>query len=332
MINNLILKRRLKIKKPELNIIDRKTPFWKPLLYLLPFLAIVFLFTILPFFMSLEQAFVSTDPNRHSVKIFGIRSFQIVITDPRFIIGFRNSLVYALISLPLTLLISISISAAISHIYSKLARGFWQTLFFLPYVTNGVAIAASFVYFFDSQIGIVNLFSGSDTRWLDSGFYDSWNPFFVILSNGVWSSLAFQIVLLTTAMLSVNKTLYKAASVDGAPRWKQFFKITLPTIKGTLNLIITLGIIGGIRVLPIAIFNNNTTAALSNGGSTIMLYIYSAIGESKYSIAGAATVYMFLIGISFTIILKNSIKLILIISTRTGERRVYNKIKNSKII
>ncbi|UVD81723.1 sugar ABC transporter permease [Mycoplasma iguanae] len=332
MLNNFLLKRKLKTKNLELSYLHKRIAFWKPLLFLLPSLAIIILFSIIPFIMAFQKSFLfETDSEIAQSETFGFEAFRYVLEDNTFLIGLRNSLLYGLLSLPITLVISILISSAIAHLYNKLARGFWQTVFFLPYVTNGVAIAASFVYFFDSQMGIVNELTGVKNLWLDSSDPWSMNPFIVILTNGVWSSLAFQVVLLTTAMLSVDKTLYKAASIDGASRLKQFFRITLPTIKGTLNLIITLGIIGGIRVFPIAIFQSDVAKAIQNGGATLMIYIYDQIGNSQYAIAGAATIFLFLIGVSFSFMMKSGIKLIINLSTRMGEKRVHNKVKNSKI-
>ncbi|MGY6172209.1 carbohydrate ABC transporter permease [Candidatus Mycoplasma pogonae] len=330
MIRNWLISFKTKNSNQDLNILSKKIPFWKPFLFLMPFLLVILIFTIIPFGLSLEKSFApGQDIESVGKDTWGIQAYQAVAEDENFQVSIRNSILYGLISLPITLLIALLISSAIAHVHRKFARGFWQTVFFLPYVTNSIAIATAFLYFFDSSIGIINSITGYETKWLNSGNYNTFNALTVTLAHGIWSHLPFQILLLVTAMLSVDKTLYKAASIDGASNFKQFIRITLPSIKRTLNLLITLAIIGGIKVFPLALFETKPEKAMQNGGATIMIYIYDAIKQGNYSIAGAATIIMFLIGILFSIVLKSAIALTLKFTKWWGEKRVYNKIKNS---
>ncbi|UWD34179.1 carbohydrate ABC transporter permease [Mesomycoplasma molare] len=331
-INTYFLSKKIKVKKHELGILEKKVSFWKPFLLLFPSLIIIILFTIIPFiYASIQSVTYLPDPNDATTVEYGIGSFKDVLSETAFQIGIRNSLIYAIASLPITLIIAILISSAIASLYRKWAKGFWQTVFFLPYVTSAIAISIAFAYIFDTEFGIINKIFNINTKWLDSGQSDSYLAIFVMLIYGVWKNLAFQILIITTAMLAVDKTLYKAASIDGASKVKQFFRITLPSITKTLNFLITIGIIGGIKVFPIAIFNNDLNAANTNGGSTIILYIYGAVKQGNYSLAGAATIILFILGIALSTFLKQTIKISLMIMNKLGEKHVLNTIKATKL-
>ncbi|WP_033160876.1 carbohydrate ABC transporter permease [[Mycoplasma] collis] len=326
-------KKSKKTKVNNLGILNKKVFFGIPFSLLLPSILIILLFTIFPFIYSIIKSFSYNDDlnDAFSVKV-GFEAYRIVANDPFFQIAVRNSLIYAILALPLSLICSVLISAVIANLYKKWAKGFWQTVFFLPYVTNAVAISLAFVYLFDHEVGIINSVFGLNTKWLASGESASYKPIIIILIYGIWKNLAFQILIITTAMLSVSKSIYKAATVDGASKLKQFFRITLPSINKTFNFLITIGILGGIKVFPLAIFENNISKAESNGGMTIMLYIYKAVKSGTYDLAGATTVILFSLGVAFSTVLKNSFKLIIYTSNKLGERNVLNKVKNSKFV
>ncbi|WGI36765.1 carbohydrate ABC transporter permease [Mesomycoplasma lagogenitalium] len=332
-IREYFIKKKLKDEKYELGILDKKTNYWKPMLLLIPSIFIVLLFTFFPLiYASITSFTYLPNPNNASIREAGWKNFELVLKDELFAVGVRNSLIYGFLALPITLTISIIISTAISTLYKKWARGFWQTIFFLPYITSAVAVSIAFAYMFDNGVGIVNRSLGINTKWLKSGVYDSYLPLVVLLINGVWKGLAFQILMITTAMLGVDKTLYKAASIDGASKTKQFFRITLPSITKTLNFLVTMGILGGIKVFPLALFNNNPTEAKVNGGMTIMLMIYDFIKQGASGLAGATTIYLFLLGVAMSVILKRGIKFVIIIINKIGEKNVLNTIKNTKLI
>ena len=137
-------------------------------------------------------------------------------------------------------------------------------------------------------------------------------------------------LIFTTAMLGVDKDRYKAASIDGAGPVKQFFKITLPSINRTLNFIITVGLIGAIKVLPLALFQMDPVLAQQYHGSTLMLYVFKAVQEGKYSIAGASAVILVIISISFSVIVKQSFNFVFWGIGKGGEVRVKRKIKASR--
>lgn len=331
-LNNIIYKHRVRKQWAELGVLDKSSPFWKPFLLLLPSILVIFLFTFLPFIYSLSKSVtVANNPNKASDVSFGFANFTDIWNDPNFVVAIRNSVIYSVVALPITLMISLIVASTLASLHRKYARGFWQTVFFLPYVTSGIAVSIAFAFIFDSsRSGFINSITGSETRWLESADRNSFKALFVILTSGVWRNLAFEILILTTAMVSVNPTLYKAASIDGASPLKQFFKITLPSVSRTINFLITIGIIAGIKVFPIGIFRNPGDA-FANGGNTLLLYIYSFVQSSQFGLAGAATLFLFIFGVALSVTVKQGLNLVVQIANKIGERNVYRKIKTSTI-
>ncbi|SYV90303.1 ABC-type polysaccharide transport system, permease component [Metamycoplasma alkalescens] len=130
-------------------------------------------------------------------------------------------------------------------------------------------------------------------------------------------------------MLSVNPDLYKSSAIDGASPSKQFFSITLPSIQRTLSFLFTIGIINGIKVFPLALYNNDSTLAIAENGSTLLIYIFQAVrfASNGYGRAMAASVFLFIIGILLSYVLKKSVSLIYQLKIKIGERNVINKLK-----
>lgn len=333
--------KKYRVKKigDNLSVLNQKTPFWKPFLLILPSFLTISLFTIIPFILLLVYAFTVKRLKADEI-LTPFKNFSNVFKDYGFTSGLRNSFVYALTALPLSLIISILISVAITQVVKKWARGFWQTVFFLPYVTSAIAVSITFYQIFKSDIteqGIINSLLKSAGRspipFLTDPNRGSWLAFIVILIRGVWGNLAFQILILTTAMLSVDKQLYKAASIDGANKTKQFFTITLPSINKTISFLITIGIINGIKVMPLALFNNDSTTAINNGGSSLMLYIYDALTKKgNYSLASAASIIFFIFGILTSLILRKTTTAVFKLGIKIGERNVIKKIETKKFV
>ena len=331
-------KYRINKEGTDLAILNKRTPYWKAFILLLPSLLTISLFTLIPFIIVLYNSFQVQSPTSHLVAdtVFSIDNYKSILTNPFFKVGVRNSIIYSIVALPISLFISVLISVAITMVVKKWARGFWQTVFFLPYVTSAVAVSLSFLYMFKSDGGIINgillkLGRKKPIQFLNSGLEDTWNAFWVILLRGIWGNLAFQILILTTAMLSVDKQLYKAGAIDGASKSKQFFAITLPSIKRTLSFLITMGLINGIKVFPLALFNNNPEDAINNGGSSIMLFVYRAVKAGKWYYSGAASVILFVIGVFVSFTLRKIVTLTFKLSVKLGENNVIRKIENSTL-
>lgn len=322
-----------KTKSLSGSIIERRTPSWKPLLMILPALFILGTFTIGPFIINIINSFKNQTTEELAFKNFAY-NFKFLFEDPVFAVSLRNSLLYAMLVIPFIMSISILISSLISSIYRKVARGIWQTIFFLPYVTNAVAVSLTFIQVF-SLYGMFNTAFDLKIAWLESGSQDSFRPLLVLIVKGVWSGLAFNILIFTTAMLSVNKNLYKSASIDGVSEFKQFFTITLPSIKTTTTFLLTMSIIGGIKVFPLALFNNVPAEAVTNGGSSLMLYIYYNVKTGTVAstiMASVSSIALFVIGVLYSSLIRGGFDTIMKVSLNLGENNVWNKIKDSEEI
>lgn len=320
--------RKYRIKKTgeALSILNTRTPFWKPFILMLPSLIALSFMVIIPFIFVIIGSFrasVSFSSFGWSIGNYYKTTGKVgILNDPKFQTAVTNSLLYAVIALPIGLSISILISSAITMVIRRYARSFWQTVFFLPYMTGAVAVSLTFTALFgkSTEGAILPLLYGSGNRW---------NPFIVILIRGIWGGLAFQVLILTTAMLSVNPDLYKSSAIDGASGRTQFFKITLPSIRKTISFLFTIGIINGIKVFPLALYNKDASTAIVENGSTLLIYIFQAVrfADQGFGRAMAASVFLFILGIMVSYTLKKSVASIYKLKIKLGERNVINKLK-----
>lgn len=315
------------------SVVEKRTPAYKPLILLVPTLLVITAFTLVPFIINIIQSFTV-----QNAKNGVLHNFESLFKEPKFAVGVRNSILYAIVVLPFVMMVSLLISSCIVNVYRKWARGFWQTIFFLPYITNIVAVSLSFIQFFENN-GLFNtIFNLGEIPWLNDkspkaiiSFY----PFLAMVVQGIWSGLAFNVLIFTTAMLSVDKNLYKSASIDGIGPVKQFFTITLPSIKSTTTFLVTMGIINGIKVFPLALFNNRPEEAVLKGASTLMIFVYyytSLGGAENLSLAAAGSILLFIIGIVYSTIIRGGFGTIMRVSLNLGESNVWNKIKDSEVM
>lgn len=320
------------------SVVDRRTPFIIAFLLILPALAILFTFTVIPFIFNIISAVTHRETVKgvETITFVGLQNVTKLFGLLTFAVAVRNSFIYGILVLPLSMIISLLVSSLIASVIRKRIRGFLQTIFFLPYVTNIVAVSLAFVQIFQqngqfNQILRAFGFDG-DVNWLGdtAGGLAAFKSIVVMLINGVWGGLAFNILLFTTAMLSVDKNLYRSASIDGVGGSKQFFTITLPSIKKTISFIMTMGIINGIKVFPLALFENKPDLAVNAGASTLMLFIFYYVKSvNDYELAGAASIILFIIGVSYSTIIRAGFKVLSLASINKGESDVWNKIKNS---
>lgn len=327
-----IVKKHAKPKTKDLFLVNQKTKFWKPFLLMTPAIAILILFTVVPFIFAVKDGIFMNDDAPLAPPKAHINNFTFVLKDKLFHQAIKNSIIYSLISVPLILIISVVISSAIASVIRKRLRGFLQTIFFLPYVTSAISIALAFTFLFDVDTGLLNKiiekFGGQKIQFGSNGDLNPRDSMIVMTVYGVWRGLAFNILIFTTAMLSVDKNKYKAAAIDGAKSVKQFFNITLPSINRTTNFLITIGIIGSIKVFTLALFNNNVGRMTSGYGITLLGYVYAQISWGTLGSAGVASLYLLIISICFSLIVKGGINNLVKLANKIGEKRVENKIKN----
>ena len=276
-------------------------------LYLLPAIAFLGVFMVYPLvdvlIYSLEEGY-----NFASQTYFGIGSYnyQYVLHDPYFLQALKNTFILVVITVPLSTGIALLISVGLSSI-QKL-RDLYQTIYFLPYVTNTLAVGLVFMILFKQTPytdGLANLIlSWFGVAPIDFIGGPYWAKMFVLCFYTVWVVMPFKILILTSALASVDQTYYNAAKVDGTSKWRIFTKITLPMISPTLFYLIITGFIGAFKAYSdaVALFGTDLNAAEMN---TIVGYIYDMLygNSGGYpSYASAAAIILFTIVLTITCI------------------------------
>ena len=276
-------------------------------LYLLPAFAFLGIFMVYPLIdvliYSFEEGF-----NFASQTYFGIGSYNYgyVLHDPYFLQALKNTFILVVITVPLSTAIALLISVGLSSI-QKL-RDLYQTIYFLPYVTNTLAVGLVFMILFKQTPytdGLANLilswFRIAPIDFIDGPY---WAKMFVLCFYTVWVVMPFKVLILTSALASVDQTYYNAAKVDGTSKWRIFHRITLPMISPTVFYLIITGFIGAFKAYSdaVALFGTDLNAAEMN---TIVGYIYDMLygNSGGYpSYASAAAIILFTIVLTITCI------------------------------
>ncbi|MCI9072294.1 MAG: sugar ABC transporter permease [Lachnospiraceae bacterium] len=276
-------------------------------LYLLPAFLFLGVFMIYPlidvFVYSFEEGYNSASQTFSGT---GLYNYSYVLHDPYFLQAVQNTLILVAITVPLSTGLALLISVALSSI--KPLRDLFQTVYFLPYVTNTLAVGLVFMILFKKTAysdGLVNLllqcFGGSSIDFIDGPY---WAKMFVLCFYTVWVVMPFKILILTSALASVNQVYYNAARVDGTPRWRIFTKITLPMISPMIFYLVITGFIGAFKAYSdaVALFGTDLNAAEMN---TIVGYVYDMLygNSGGYpSYASAAAILLFAIVLTITCI------------------------------
>lgn len=286
-------------------MLDKNNP--KGWLYLIPAFLFMAVFMIYPLFdvfvYSFEEGY-----NFASQSFFGtgLYNYKYVLHDPYFIKAVKNTFILVIITVPVSTGLSLLIALGLSSI-PKLKETF-QTIYFLPYVTNTLAVGLVFMILFKKTAysdGLVNmlihLFGGKGVDFIDGPY---WAKMFVLCFYTVWIVMPFKILILTSALASVNPQYYQAARVDGTSRSRMFWRITLPMISPSVSYLIITGFIGAFKAYAdaVALFGTNLNAAEMN---TIVGYIYDMLygNSGGYpSYASAAAIILFAIVLTITVI------------------------------
>ena len=276
-------------------------------LYLLPAIGFLGIFMVYPLVDVLIYSF-EEGYNFASQTYFGIGGYNYayVLHDPYFLQALKNTFILVIITVPVSTGLALLISVGLSSI-QKL-RELYQTIYFLPYVTNTLAVGLVFMILFKQTPytdGLANLvlswFGVAPVNFIDGPY---WAKMLVLCIYTVWVVMPFKILILTSALASVNETYYQAAKVDGTSKFRIFTKITLPMISPTVFYLIITGFIGAFKAYSdaVALFGTDLNAAEMN---TIVGYIYDMLygNSGGYpSFASAAAIILFAIVLTITCI------------------------------
>ena len=280
---------------------------FKAWLYLLPAILFLGVFMVYPLIDVLIYS-VEEGYNSASQTYFGIGAYNYsyVLHDPYFLQAIKNTMILVLITVPLSTGLALLISLGLSSV--KALRHLFQTVFFLPYVTNTLAVGMVFMILFKKTPytdGMINLLlrpiGVGPIDFIDGPY---WAKMLVLCVYTVWVVMPFKILILTSALASVKEEYYQAARIDGTSRCRIFTRITLPMISPMLFYLVITGFIGAFKAYSdaVAIFGTNLNAAEMN---TIVGYIYDMLygeGGGYPSYASAAAIILFVIVLTITCI------------------------------
>ena len=279
----------------------------KAWLYLAPALILLLAFMVYPLFDVLFYSFEENYSFLHTYTGIGFGNYIYVLSNANFIKSVINTLLIVIITVPLSTIIAILLAVALNSI--KPLRNIFQTIFFLPYVTNTIALGLVFMIIFNydqSQMGLMNsilsFFHINPIDWVGiEGPY--WAKLLVLCSYVIWVVMPFKVIVLVGALQGVKKDYYNAARIDGASKTKIFFKITLPMISPMISYLVITGFIGAFKEYndAVALFGTDLNAYEMN---TMVGYIYQTLyGSGGYpSYASAAAIILFAIIMTITFI------------------------------
>ena len=280
----------------------------KAWLYLLPAILFLGVFMIYPLVnvlvYSVEENFRSASQTYTGV---GLENFSVVLRNPDFLQAVKNTFILVIITVPVSTGIALLISLGLSSI--KPLRKLYQTVYFLPYVTNTLAVGLVFMLIFqydpDGSAGLFNvLLQALGMQPVDFIQGPYWAKITVTCLYTVWVVMPFKILILTSALASVPQSYYNAAKIDGTSKWRTFTRITLPTISPMIFYLIITGFIGAFKAYSdeVALFGVNLNEA---GMNTMVGFIYDKLyseGGGYPSYASAAALILFAIVLTITVI------------------------------
>ncbi len=312
-------------QKPLSKRIKRALVNQKGYLYMLPALVFLAVFTIYPIFNTVIIAFKNNyNSLTDSYDGVGFANFIYVCQFPLFITCLVNTLLFAFISVPISTILALLISVWLNSI--KWLQKLYQTIFFLPYLTNAIAVGAVFMAMFNvvsltgniydpvtgeqvaSSIGFINTILGwfgiTPIKWVSAGASD-WASRTVVILYSIWAALPFKILILFSSLQSVNKQYYDAAKIDGASKVRTLLHVTIPLISPMLSYLVVTGFIGGFKEYTsiVGIFGD-TMGQPGNSGSmnTMVGFIYEMLNDNRLGLASAGAIILFAIILLFTLI------------------------------
>lgn len=310
-------------------------PHWlKAIFYLAPAMIMLLVFTFYPiinsFMISFYTGYNIQTGEFDNFTLLG--NYEHVVGQASFLQALQNTAIIVFISVPITILLSLFIAVALNSI--KPLKGFYQTIFFLPYVTNTIAIGLVFAFMFSGNtntianpvgLGLANQvitwFGGQPIAWIATGA-TYWSAMSVILIYGVWNGLAFKIIVFLSGIQGIDKQYYQAAQIDGASRAKAFGRITVPMISPMIFYILITSVIGSFKTYSSVVAIIGVDGMITTGATgslnmkTIVFYVYEyislAANDGVMSYASAAAIVLFGIIFVFTMI-----------QLQVGKRRVH---------
>lgn len=303
-------------------LVESKRP-WKAWIYLSPAIFLLLIFTVWPIINTVRMAFLESYSGLKAAggQTFriGIGNFQKVLKYQKFLSCLKNTFILCILTVPISTILALLIAVALNSI--KFMQKTLQTIFFLPYVTNSIAIGMVFAAMFNMvgsffgtpneivvTAGIINnlieFFGGKAVNWINYGSSYAANITVMVIYI-VWNALPFKILILLGGLQSINKQYYDAARVDGTSRKRIFTKITVPLLSPIIAYVVITGFIGGFKEYTsiVGIFGASMGPADNAGRlNTMVGFIYDALSSNSQGRASAAALILFSIILVVTLI------------------------------
>ncbi len=286
---------------------------WKAWLYLSPAIVLLLVFTVWPIIntvrISLLEGYSAMEAAGGATYSFGFENFVKVVKYKKFLTCLKNTVLLCVLTVPISTILALLIAVGLNSI--KFLQKGLQTIFFLPYVTNSIAIGMVFAAMFNivgsflgteneivETAGIINnvfmFFGGKPVNWINAG--STWGAnLTVMVVYIVWNALPFKILVLLGGLQSINKQYYDAAKVDGTSRARTLTRITVPLLSPMLAYVVITGFMGGFKEYSsiVGIFGEGMGPAGASGQMNTMVgYIYDNIGRRE-GLASAAALILF---------------------------------------
>ena len=281
---------------------------WKAWLYLSPAIILLLVFTVWPIFntvrMSLLEGYSGLEAKGGAVFAFGFGNFVKVVQYQGFLKCLKNTVLICILTVPISSFLALIIAVCLNSI--KPLQKFLQTIFFLPYVTNSIAIGMVFNAMF-TRVGlgdliqtqgiinnILSLFNVGPYNFVNVG--STWGAnMFVVCTYIVWNAIPFKILVLLGGLQNVNKQYYEAAKIDGTSKTRTFFRITVPLVSPMLAYVIITSFIGGFKEYSsiVGIFGDGMGPGGNGQMNTIVGYVYNMLPKSNLGNASAASLILF---------------------------------------
>jgi len=296
---------------------------WKAWLYLSPAIVMLLIFTVWPIINTVRIAFLESYNTMMAVTgakfNIGLDNFKQVLQYKDFLLCLKNTMLLCVLTVPISTILALLIAVCLNAI--KPLQRFLQTIFFLPYVTNSIAIGMVFAAMFNMvgnafgtpneimiTAGIINnvigVFGGEPVNWINAGSSYAANITVMVIYI-VWNALPFKILILLGALQSINKQYYDAAKVDGTSKVRVFTRITVPLLSPMIAYVVITGFIGGFKEYSsiIGIFGESR-GPIGDAGrlNTMVGFIYDALANHQGRASAAALI---LFGIIFVVTMIN---------------------------
>lgn len=296
---------------------------WKAWLYLAPALILLAIFTVWPIINTVRLAFLENYSLQRALGgmtySFGFGNFEKVVHYRNFLTCLKNTVLFCVLTVPISTILALLIAVILNSI-GPLKR-LLQTIYFLPYVTNSIAIGMVFATMFNmigtgygtsaelvNNYGIINsiimAFGGDKINWINVGS-SYWANMAVMVFYIVWNALPFKILILLGGLQSVNKQYYDAAKVDGTSKFRTMTRITVPLLSPMIAYVVITGFIGGFKEYTsiVGIFGENMgPTGAKNSLNTMVGFIYQALEGQHQGRASAAALILFAIILAVTLV------------------------------